>query len=277
MKSKLLILSACMISVLFTACNSEPKKTEEKTETKTPKLKEETVTYKIDSLTMNSYVVYDENIEGKRPAVLVIHEWWGLNDYIKRRARMLAELGYIAMAVDMYGNGRMGNDPGAAQALAMPYYQHPDMAKRYFDAALEEFKKNPNVDQTKIAGMGYCFGGGLMLNLARMGEPLKGVVSFHGGLVGAPPDKNLTKAEILVCHGEADSFVPKEQVDMFKKQMDSIGKAYTFKSYPGATHAFTNPAATEMGKKFNIPIAYNAAADTASWNDMKDFFGKILH
>jgi dienelactone hydrolase len=109
-----------------------------------------------------------------------------------------------------------------------------------------------------------------------MGEPLTGVVSFHGGLIGTPADKNLTKAEILVCHGEADSFVPKEQVAMFKKQMDSIGKSYTFKSYPGATHAFTNPDATEMGKKFKMPIEYNAAADAASWNDMKEFFGRIF-
>ena len=273
------LLSACSFAfiLLLSSCNDNEKKEPEKTETKTPKLKEETVSYKIDTLNMKSFVVYDENITGKRPAVLVVHEWWGLNDYAKRRARMLADMGYIAMAVDMYGNDRMGNDPGAAQALAMPYYMHPDMAKKIFDAALEEFKKNPNVDQSKIAGIGYCFGGGILLNLARMGEPLNGVVSFHGSLVGTPANKDLTKAEILVCHGEADSFVPKEQVDMFKKQMDSIGKSYTFKTYPGATHAFTNPDATEIGKKFNLPIAYNAAADTASWNDMKDFFGKIFH
>jgi dienelactone hydrolase len=224
---------------------------------------------------MQSYVVYDENVEGKRPAVLVIHEWWGLNDYAKRRANMLAEMGYIAMAVDMYGNGRMGNDPGAAQALAMPFYQDPALAKKHFDMALAELKKNPNVDQSKIAGIGYCFGGGILLNLARMGEPLNGVVSFHGSLLGTPADKNLTKAEILVCHGEKDDFVNAE-VAPFKKQMDSIGKSYTFKTYPGATHAFTNPDATEMGKKFNMPIEYNAAADSASWNDMKDFFARIF-
>jgi dienelactone hydrolase len=276
------LISGCSLAciIFLSSCNSNGKEADKsetnKAEIKTPKIKEETVSYKIDTLNMNSYVVYDENIQGQRPAVLVVHEWWGLNDYIKRRARMLAEMGYIAMAVDMYGNGRMGNDPGAAQALATPFYMHPDMAKKHFDAALEEFKKNPNVDQSKIAGIGYCFGGGILLNLARMGEPLNGVVSFHGSLVGTPADKNLTKAEILVCHGEADSFVPKEQVDKFKKQMDSIGKSYTFKSYPGATHAFTNPDATETGKKFKMPIEYNAAADTASWNDMKEFFGRIF-
>jgi len=273
------LLSACGIAciLLITACND---KTEEKTETnktesKTPLLKEETIAYTVDSLNMTSYLVYDQNLEGKRPAVLVVHEWWGLNDYPKRRARMLAEMGYVAMAVDMYGNGKMGNDPGAARALAMPYYQHPDMAKKIFDAAVTELKKNPNVDQTKMAGIGYCFGGGMLLNFARMGEPLNGVVSFHGSLLGTPANKDLTKAAILVCHGEKDDFVNAE-VAPFKKQMDSIGANYTFKSYPGATHAFTNPDATETGKKFKMPIEYNAAADSASWNDMKEFFRNIF-
>jgi len=272
------LISVCCFAfaLLLVSCNNEDNNKEaDKTEVKTPKIKEETVTYSIDSLNMNNYVAFDENVEGKRPAILVIHEWWGLNDYTKRRAKMLAELGYIAMAVDMYGNGRIGNDPGAAQNLAMPYYQHPDMAKKIFDRAVEELKKNPNVDQTKMAGIGYCFGGGMLLNFVRMGEPLNGIVSFHGSLLGTPANKDLTKAEILVCHGEADSFV-NAQVAPFKKQMDSIGKSYTFKSYPGATHAFTNPDATENGKKFKMPIEYNAAADTASWNDMKEFFGRIF-
>ena len=274
------LLPACIFLVFF-SCNSSTdesstnQSSKTQTEMKTPKIKEETVTYSIDSLNMNNYLAFDENVEGKRPGVLVIHEWWGLNDYTKRRAKMLAELGYVAMAVDMYGNGRIGTDPGAAQNLAMPYYQHPDMAKKIFDRAVEELKKNPNVDQTKMAGIGYCFGGGMLLNFVRMGEPLNGIVSFHGSLLGTPANKDLTKAEILICHGEADSFVNAE-VAPFKKQMDSIGKSYTFKSYPGATHAFTNPDATETGKKFKMPIEYNAAADTASWNDMKEFFGRIF-
>ena len=274
------LLPACTFLILC-SCNSSTdegstnQSSTTQTETKTPNIKEETISYKIDTLNMRSYVVYDENIQGKRPAVLVVHEWWGLNDYTKRRARMLAEMGYVAMAVDMYGNGRMGYDPGAAQNLATPYYQHPDMAKKIFDHAVEELKKNPNVDQTKMAGIGYCFGGGMLLNFVRMGEPLNGIVSFHGSLLGTPANKDLTKAEILICHGEADDFVNAE-VATFKKQMDSIGKSYTFKSYPGATHAFTNPDATETGKKFKMPIEYNAAADSASWNDMKDFFGRIF-
>ena len=280
MKLQTLISASGLACIIFlSSCNSGKKENANtgttNTETKTGQLKEETVSYKIDTLNLSSYVVYDEKIEGKRPAVLVIHEWWGLNDYTKRRAKMLAEMGYIAMAVDMYGNGKMGNNPTEASELTRPYYEYPAMAKNIFDKALEEFKKNPNVDQSKIAAIGYCFGGGMVLNFARMGEPLNGVVSFHGTLLGTPADKNLTKAEILVCHGEADDFV-NVQVAPFKKQMDSIGKSYTFKSYPGATHAFTNPEATALGRKFNMHIEYNAAADTASWNDMKDFFGKIF-
>ena len=267
------IIAASLLGFLF-SCKSSDKKKE--TEMKEPKLKEENVSYNIDSLKMDGYVVYNENIEGKRPAVLVVHEWWGMNEYTKRRARELAGLGYIAMAVDMYGNGKRADNPTDAGALATPFYQNPQMAKAHFDAALNKLKTYSQVDTGKVAAIGYCFGGGILLNLARMGQDLKGVVSFHGSLLGTPADKNLLKAAILVCHGNADSFVPQTEVDQFKKQMDSIGANYIFKGYDGATHAFTNPDATEVGKKFNIPIAYNAAADTASWNEMKQFFSNLF-
>lgn len=259
---------------MLASCHHNDKKKE--TEMKEPKLKEEMVSYKLDSSTYNNFVVYDENIAGKRPAVLVIHEWWGLNDYAKMRARELAKLGYIAMAVDMYGDNKMGPDPTSAGALAGPFYAKPEIAKPIFDAALEKLKAFSQTDATKVAAIGYCFGGAQVLNLARMGEDLKGVVSFHGNLAVTTPDKNLLKADILICHGAADPFVPQEEVAKFKKQMDSIGAKYTFKAYEGATHAFTNPDATANGKKFNLPIAYNPAADTASWNDMKTFFGTIF-
>lgn len=268
------ILACLALPVLIlTSCSDEPKQT---TETKTPKLKEESVAYKVDSLNMNSFLVYDENKEGKRPAVLVVHEWWGLNDYAKRRARQLAELGYVAIAVDMYGNGQMGIDVASAEKLAMPFYVNPQMAKVHFDAALTKLKENPNVDATKIAAIGYCFGGSVVLGVAKMGDDLKGVVSFHGNLFGVPADKNLLKAEILVCHGGADSFVQKPEVDQFKKEMDSIGAKYTLKVYDSATHSFTNPQATEWGQKFKLPLAYNAAADSSSWNEMKSFFNRIF-
>ena len=243
---------------------------------KEPKLKEENVSYKLDSSIRNNFVVFDENIEGKRPAVLVIHEWWGLNDYVKMRARELAKLGYIAMAVDMYGDGKMGNNPKEAADLATPFYTNPEKGKSIFDAAVKKLKEFNQTDTAKLAAIGYCFGGTQVLNLAKLGEDLKGVVSFHGGLAGVAANKDLLKAEILVCHGAADSFVPQNEVDKFRKQLDSINASYIFKTYEGATHAFTNPDATAMGEKFKMPIKYDAIADTASWKEMKSFFSQIF-
>jgi dienelactone hydrolase len=180
------------------------------------------------------------------------------------------------MAVDMYGEGKIADNPDMAGKLAMPFYQNPGFAKSRFDAALAKIKTNPVADTSQVVAIGYCFGGGIVLNMAKLGENLAGVVSFHGSLAGVPADKNLLKAPILVCHGEADQFVKPAEVALFRKQLDSIGAFYTFKSYAGATHAFTNPNATAVGKKFSMPIEYNAAADSASWDDMKEFFKKIF-
>lgn len=266
-------------TIFFSSCNNagDQKDTDTKDSTAmTPKLKEENITYTGDNTTMNGYIVYDENKEGARPAVLVVHEWWGLNDYTKLRARQLAELGYIALAVDMFGNGKTADNPKDAGSLATPFYENPQMAKARFDAALEKIRTYPQTDTSKIAAIGYCFGGAQVINMAKLGDDLKGVVSFHGNLNVVPAKKELLKAEILVCHGAADPFVPQAEVDQFKKQMDSIGAKYTFKAYEGAVHAFTNPEATEKGQQFNIPIKYDAAADSASWNDMKTFFGRIF-
>jgi dienelactone hydrolase len=274
MKQKLFFAASfSMLAILF-SCNSNDKKKEP--EMKEAKLKEQTVSYKLDSASMNSYVVYDENIEGPRPVVFVIHEWWGLNDYAKSRANQLAGLGYFAVAVDMYGDGKMGPDPASAEKLAMPFYMKPEMANPVFDAAWNAIKEFKQADLSKAGAIGYCFGGAQVINLAKMGKDLKGVVSFHGNLNVVPANKDLLKAEILVCHGLNDPFVPNAEADQFKKAMDSIGAKYVFKGYEGAQHAFTNPAATELGKKFNLPVSYNAAADSASWNEMKDFFSRTL-
>ena len=239
-------------------------------------IKEEAVSYGNNGFTAKSYITYDANKSGKRPAVLVVPEWWGLTDYPRMRAKMLAEMGYVAMAVDTYGDGKTANNPQEAQTLATPFYKDPTLCKTRLDAALQKLKTYPQVDTANIAAIGYCYGGYVVLNAAKLGEPLKGVVSFHGGLGGAPFDKNLLTAKVLVCHGGADKFESPAEIAAFKKGMDSIGADYTFNVYPNATHAFTNPKATENGKKFNMPIEYNGAADTASWNDMKAFFNKVL-
>jgi dienelactone hydrolase len=273
------------IAVTFTACNDQPAKenTEEKKPDSTaqatapqPAIKEETVSYTGDGVTMKGFVAYDSASTAKRPAVLIVHEWWGLNDYPKMRARELAKMGYVAFAMDMFGEGKTVDNPDAAGKMATPFYKNPQKAKARIDAALATLKGMSQTDTSKIAAIGYCFGGGMVLNAAKMGENVKGIVSFHGMLAGVPAKKDLLKAKILVCHGAADQFVKQPEVDQFKKQMDSIGADLTFKAYPDAGHAFTNPNSTNVGKQFNIPIAYNAAADTASWKDMQLFFDRIF-
>lgn len=276
------IFLSIIVAFSLAACNNNQSTTTTSTNDSlknantSPSLKEEDVTYSGDNTNMKGFVVYDENKKGKRPAILVVHEWWGMNDYPKMRARKLAELGYVAMAIDMYGNGKTVDNPTDAGKMSGPFYSDFQMSKRRFDAALAKLKTYPDVDTNNIAAIGYCFGGGMVLNMAKMGDNLKGVVSFHGMLGGVPADKNLLRSKILVCHGADDKFVSQADVQQFRKSMDSIHADYEFKQYPNATHAFTNPAATEAGKKFNIPIAYNGAADTASWNDMKDFFGRLF-
>ncbi len=267
------IIGACTLLLLI-ACDANT--TTSTMEAERISVKQENITYTGDNITMNGFVAYNEASAAKRPVVLIVHEWWGLNDYAKGRAKQLAALGYLTIAVDMYGDGKTAEDPDNAGKLAGPFYKDPQMAKKRFDAALAKIKTYAVADTNNIAAIGYCFGGGMVLNFARLGENLKGVVSFHGSLLGVPADKNLLKADILVCHGADDKFVKPEEAAKFRSQLDSIGASYTFKSYEGATHAFSNPEATEKGKKYNLPIAYNAAADTASFNEMKMFFDRIF-
>lgn len=283
MKQKILLSCLTLFTAAsFVACNNQPANEQPAMDSATATTKTsaapnvEPVTYTADTVTMNGFAAWDDSNPGKRPVVLVVHEWWGLNDYIKNRIQQLAKLGYFAFAVDLYGNGKLATDPQAAQTAATPFYQKPQMAKERFEAALAKVKQFPQADTTQIAAIGYCFGGSMVLNMAKLGEPLVGVVSFHGGLEGVQAKKDLLKAKILVCHGKADTFVPTDQVVNFKKEMDAIGANYTFKEYDSATHAFTNPDATATGQKFNMPIKYNAAADSASWKDMRDFFGIIF-
>jgi dienelactone hydrolase len=280
MKQKL-ITAFAMLAIL-TSCN-EIKNNQEETVgankesvMKPYSLKSENVDYSGDGITMKGFIAYNEDTVASKPVVLILPEWWGLSDYTRGRAKQLAELGYLAFAVDMYGEGKTAETPDEAGKLATPFYTSATLGKARFDAAMEKIKTYKFADANRIAAIGYCFGGAMVLNMARAGEPLKGVVSFHGNLVGNKLDKNVLKADVLVCHGDDDKFVLPAEVAMFKKQMDSVAASYTFKSYTGATHAFTNPAATEKGEKYNLPIAYNAAADTASFNEMKVFLARVF-
>ncbi len=239
-------------------------------------IKGEEVTYNSNGTTLKGYVAYNENQKGKRPAIIVVPEWWGNNDYSKSRAKQLAELGYIAIAVDFYGDGKIAENPIEAKAFATPFYKDPQLGLARIEAALTKIKEYPQTDPNKIAAIGYCFGGSMVLNAAKLGTNFKGVVSFHGGLATVPATKGSTTAKILVCNGAADKFIGPDDIKNFKRNLDSLNVPYTFIDYAGATHAFTNPQSTATGKKFNMPIEYNEAADKKSWADMKAFFKTIF-
>ncbi|MHB8907557.1 MAG: dienelactone hydrolase family protein [Syntrophales bacterium] len=235
------------------------------------------VTYSAGGVTMKGYLAYDKDIKGKRPGVLVVHEWWGLNDYARKRARMLAQLGYTALAVDMYGGGKEAKHPGDAEKFSSALMKDFSTAKARFLAAQEFLKKQKTVDPEKMAAIGYCFGGGVVLNMARQGVDLKGVASFHGSLAAVQPAQpGAVKAKILVLHGADDKFTTPEQIESFKQEMKSVGADYRFITYPGAMHSFTNPDADRYAKEFKLPLGYNADADKQSWEELKKFFAAIF-
>lgn len=240
-------------------------------------LVEKEVNYEANDLTFFGLLVYDDSFDGQRPGILVVHEWWGLNDYAKTRARMLAKLGYTAFAVDLYGEGKTAENPEEARKLANEVYINLELTQIRFQAAIEVLKNEGTTNPDKIGAIGYCFGGGILINMARRGVELNGIVSFHGNLATDNPVKEgVVKTKILVCHGAADTAVSEAQVEAFKEEMASANVEYEFIAYEGATHAFTNPKADETAKKFKLPISYNEKADTESWEAMKDFFQKVL-
>jgi dienelactone hydrolase len=237
----------------------------------------ENVTYSADGTTLKGYIARPAAAGGKRPGVLVVHEWWGNNDYTRKRADMLAQLGYVALAVDMFGDGKTADNPKEAGALSGEASKNIDVSDKRFRAARDLLARQPDVDASRIAAVGYCFGGGMALQMARRGHDLAGVVSFHGSLGTQNPAKpGAVKAKLLVLNGAADPFIKPEQIEAFKKEMQAAGVTYTFIDYPGAVHAFTNPAATENGKKFNLPLAYDAEADRKSWDEMQRFLSAVL-
>jgi len=229
------------------------------------------VSYKAGSVTARGFLAAPEG-GGKHPGVLVVHEWWGLNDYARERAKMLAELGYVALAVDMYGNGKVAGHPKDAGGFAGAVMKDMPEARARFEAALKFLQAQPEVDASKIAAIGYCFGGGIVLQMAADGVPgLVAVASFHGSLGADVPVGVNPSARMLVCHGDADSFVKPEDITNFKKRMKAAGVELTFITYPKALHGFTNPAATAKAREFGINVGYDAAADKKSWADMKKF------
>lgn len=235
------------------------------------------VNYSDGDITMKGYLAHDDSIKGKRPGIIVVHEWWGHNDYAKKRARMLAGLGYSAIALDMYGKGKTASHPKDAGMFSGEVKKNMAVAEKRFMAAYQLLQKQDYVAKDKMAAIGYCFGGGIVLEMARRGVDLDGVVSFHGSLgTKEKAKKGKVKARVLVLNGEADPFTKPAAIEAFKKEMKSANVDFKFVNYPGAKHAFTNPAADKFGKKFKIPLAYNEKADHASWQEMKIFLAELF-
>jgi dienelactone hydrolase len=269
-----------MILLLFAACDTEQGNRDENMDSNEEMITEmsivgEEVSYKTDTVTMNGYIAYNETDTTMRPGILVVHEWWGHSDYVRRRADMLAELGFVALAVDMYGNGQQAEHPDNAKKFSGMVMQNMDMAEARFTEALNVLENHPQTAEGKISAIGYCFGGSLILAMANKGLDLDAVAAFHSGVqVPVGPSEKL-EAKVLVQNGADDPFVSAESVSQFKSKMDSLGKSYSYVSYPGAVHAYTNPAADSLGEKFDLPLAYDAEADRKSWDKMKDFFKEI--
>ncbi len=267
----LLVLGAC-------SSNQEESSTSETQEEtpKEPQINGQEVSYSTDRTQMEGYIAYDASKEDKRPGILVVHEWWGHNEYVRKRADMLAELGYVALAVDMYGNGKQATHPEDAGKFSSQVMSNIDEAKARFEAAMEVLKNNPNVNADKIAAIGYCFGGSVVLSMANAGYDLEAVAAFHSGVQLPMQPSEDVKAKVLVQNGADDPFVSDESVKNFKNSMESAGVDYEYIEYPGAVHAYTSPSADSLGKKFDLPLAYQKEADEASWQKMKALFNNVF-
>jgi dienelactone hydrolase len=241
-------------------------------------IEETPVTYSDGETTMKGFVVYDTAIKGKRPGIVVVHEWWGITKHMHNEARRLARQGYTAFIADMYGDARTADNPGAAGALSGSVMNNPRAMESRFNAAREQLAKQPTVDPNRIGGVGYCFGGAVVLNMARAGADLAGVVGFHAslGLNTPTPAPGTVKAKILVLNGADDPFVKNEQYATFKADLDAAKADYRVIEYPGAVHAFTNPEATALGKKFDLPLRYDAKANKEAESEASKFFTDLF-
>jgi dienelactone hydrolase len=239
-----------------------------------PDIRTETLTYAVGGVEFAGLRAWDEHVIGRRPGVIVVHEWWGHNAHAQNQARRLAEAGYIAFALDMYGEGKNAAHPEDAQKFAMEATADMAVVVARFDAARKILTDDPRVDPDRIAAIGYCFGGSIVLGMARAGADLDGVASFHGVLqTPTPAQPGQVKARLLVLTGEADSMIPTDQVEAFRKEMTDAGANFRIVSYPGARHSFTNPDADGHGMD---ALAYDAEADRQSWAELLAFFKEIF-
>ncbi|HVL11747.1 MAG TPA: dienelactone hydrolase family protein [Gemmata sp.] len=232
------------------------------------------VEYEYDGAKLKGYLAYDDAVTGKRPGVLVVHEWWGLDDYARTRAKQLAEMGYVAFAADMYGEGKTVNHPDDARKMATTVRENLKSWRGRAEAGLKQLAGQPNVDPTKLAAIGYCFGGSTCLQLAYSGADLKAVATFHAALpTPTAAEAKAVKPRIYVAHGADDAFIPEKAIADFKAALDAAKVKYTFESFPGVVHSFTVPGADAHMIK---GMKYDRAADEKSWKEMKALFKDTL-
>jgi len=237
-------------------------------------VKTKTIDYEYGGTKLKGYLAYDDAVKGKRPGVLVVHEWWGLNEYAKKRAEALAKLGYVAFAPDMYGNGKTTEHPKEAREMATKVRENVKTWRGRAEAGLKVLKEQEQTDGKKLAAIGYCFGGSTVLQLAYTGADLAAVVTFHAALPAATADEaKKIKAKLLICHGAVDPFIPEDAITKFKKALEDGKADYQFVSYGGAQHSFTVPGIDKVGVK---GLSYNERADKRSWRAMQAHFREAL-
>jgi len=241
-------------------------------------IKEEPVTYTDGEATMKGFLVYDDASQAKRPGLIMVHEWWGITQHMHNQAKKFAEQGYTVLISDMYGDAKTADNPKDAGALSSSVMKNPTVMESRFKAARDQLAKQATVNPQKIGAVGYCFGGAVVVYMARSGADLAAVAGFHASLcLNTPaPAPGAVKAKVLILNGADDPFVKREQYDTVKKDFDAAKADYLVIEYPGAVHAFTNPEATELGKKFNLPLRYDAKVNEEAESEAAKFFAADL-
>jgi dienelactone hydrolase len=270
-----------VLAIALTACKSETKE-EKQNEDEVEIIQENSIevigkeiSYESDSTVMKGYIAHNSELEGKRPGIIVVHEWWGHDDFARKKADELAEMGYVALAVDMYGQGKQAKHPEEAMEFSSSVMKNFDTAKQRFMAAMETLKADKNVDPEKISAIGFCFGGSVALSMANTGVNLDAVAVFHSGL-GLPvmPNEDL-KAKLLIQNGAEDMMITDEQEKAFKDQLDAVNADYEYIAYEGVKHSFTNKDADSLAKKYDLPLAYDKEASEKSWEKMTRLFEQV--
>ncbi len=259
------ILNRCMIGLALVFAGAQLAQAE---------LKTQTVRYRDGDVQLHGYFAWDDAIKGKRPAVMVVHEWWGLNDYARKRAEMLAKLGYLAFAADMYGKGAVTEHADQAGAWSKQITSNIESWQKRALLGLDIMRTHELADGTRTAAIGYCFGGSTVMQMVYAGAALDGVVSFHGSLpVATPEQAKLIRSRVLIAHGSADSFIPHERITQFQSALDRAGVRWQMVTYGGARHGFTNPGADVYGIE---NVRYNQEADERSWEELQRFLKEIF-